>query len=78
MTRDEHPLLSRLLRKVEATAGEAPSAETWRELLRLVSRTYHEADQDRYTLERSIDISSREMQGLYQDLKRRTDAELEL
>jgi len=78
MTREEHPLLARLLRKVGATAGEAPSAETWRELLRLVSRTYHEADQDRYTLERSIDISSHEMQGLYQDLKRRTDAELEL
>ncbi|MBA3462539.1 MAG: PAS-domain containing protein [Deltaproteobacteria bacterium] len=77
MTVDAHPLLSRLLRKVGVTPAEVPSAETWRALLALISRTYHEADQDRYTLERSIDISSREMQGLYQDLKRRTDTELE-
>ncbi len=73
-----HPLLFRLLRKVGASPAEAPSVETWRELLGLIGRTYHEADQDRYTLERSIDISSREMQGLYQDLKRKTDSELQL
>jgi PAS domain S-box-containing protein len=41
-----------------------------------VSRTYHDSDQDRYTLERSIDISSREMQQLYQDLKKKTENEL--
>jgi signal transduction histidine kinase len=73
-----HPLLGRLLRKVGANADEAPSLEAWRELLALVGRTYQEADQDRYTLERSIDISSREMQGLYQDLKRRSESELAL
>ena len=74
---DLHPLLARLLRKAGATADAAPSNEAWRALLALVSRTYHEADQDRYTLERSIDISSREMQRLYQDLKRRTEGEIE-
>jgi len=71
-----HPLLERLLVKVGATTGEAPSNETWRLLLRLLSRTYHDNDQDRYTLERSIDISSREMQQLYQDLKKRSESEL--
>ncbi len=65
-----HPLLDRLLRKVKASPDAPPSPEAWRELQALVARTYHDADQDRYTLERSIDISSREMQGLYQDLKR--------
>ncbi|MDX2087391.1 MAG: ATP-binding protein [Kofleriaceae bacterium] len=73
---EQHPLLSRLLRKVGASAEVAPSVEAWRKLLELVSRTYHEGDQDRYTLERSLDISSREMQGLYQDLKRSTETEL--
>src|SRR5439155_9027449 len=33
-------------------------------------------DQDRYTLERSIEISSREMQGLYEELKHRSASEL--
>ena len=59
LPRETHPLLARLLRKVGASPDAAPSLEAWRELLALVSRTYHEGDQDRYTLERSIDISSR-------------------
>jgi len=71
-----HPLLERLLLKVGATTGEAPSDEAWRRLLGLLSRTYHDNDNDRYTLERSIDISSREMQQLYQDLKKRTESDL--
>ncbi len=77
MNNDSHPLLARLLRKVGASPAEAPSLETWRTLLALIDRTYHAADQDRYALERSIDISSREMQALYEGLKRRTDIELE-
>ena len=71
-----HPLLDRLLRKAGASPASAPTLEAWQAFLERVARTYHDADQDRYTLERSIDISSREMQGLYQDLKRRTDSEL--
>lgn len=67
-----HPLLDRLLRKVKASGDVPPSPQAWQDLLSLVARTYHDADQDRYTLERSIDISSREMQGLYQELKRET------
>ena len=70
-----HPLLGRVLRKIGASPAETPSPEVWRELLKVVSRTYQEADQDRYTLERSIEISSREMQGLYQDLQTRTESE---
>ena len=71
-----HPLLTRLLKRVGATADEPPSASSWQALLSIVSRTYHDADQDRYTLERSIEISSRELQGLYHDLKRNSEAVL--
>jgi PAS domain S-box-containing protein len=71
-----HPLLERLLLKVGATTGEAPPDEAWRQLIKLISRTYFDNDNDRYTLERSIDISSREMQQLYQNLKRQTDSDL--
>jgi PAS domain S-box-containing protein len=71
-----HPLLDRLLRRVGASKDAVPSLEAWQALLAVVARTYHDADQDRYTLERSIDISSREMQGLYQDLKKRSESEL--
>lgn len=77
MPRSLHPVLTRLLRKAGASRDAAPSAEVWEAVLALISRTYVDADQDRYTLERSIDMSSREMQGLYEDLERRTRAELE-
>jgi len=38
-------------------------------LLDLVDRTYRTADQDRYLLERSLTISSQEMQSLYEALR---------
>jgi PAS domain S-box-containing protein len=72
---EQHPVVGQLLRRVGATESEAPSLETWRELLELLSRMYYESDQDRDSLERSIEISSRDMQRLYQDLKRRTETE---
>ena len=65
-------------RDLGGSCDQKLSAETWHELLGLVSRTYHDADQDRYTLERSIDISSRELQGLYHDLKRKSERKLEV
>ena len=76
MTSQLHPLLRRLLRRSGASPGEPPSEAAWDDLLASLSRTYAEADQDRYTLERSIDISSREMQQLYQDLKVTSQSEL--
>ena len=76
MATGAHPLLRRLLHRVDATAEVAPSLEAWQQMLALVARTFQDADQDRYTLERSIEISSREMQGLYQDLQERTQSEL--
>jgi PAS domain S-box-containing protein len=75
MTAEHHPLIGQLLRRVGASVNEAPSLETWRNLLELLSRMYHESDQDRDSLERSIEMSSRDMHQLYQDLKRRTETE---
>jgi PAS domain S-box-containing protein len=46
-----------------------PSVELWRELLVRVGRSYSEAEQDRYTNERSLELSSMEMQQLHGDLR---------
>jgi signal transduction histidine kinase len=48
----------------------------WQVLLDRVSRAYTEADQDRYTLERSLSISSREMQDLYESLRTASESAL--
>src|SRR5688572_23266291 len=56
-----HRTLARQLRKLGVQPGAVPSAEQWTTFLEGVSRSYEEADRDRYMLERSITLSSREM-----------------
>ncbi|HEY0133049.1 MAG TPA: PAS domain-containing protein, partial [Nannocystis sp.] len=68
--RDLHRLLLRQLRRLGISEqGAPPSAEAWRALLAAVSSTYASDEQDRYLLERSLDLSSREMQVLYENLR---------
>jgi diguanylate cyclase (GGDEF)-like protein/PAS domain S-box-containing protein len=66
-----HPLLRRQLRRFELDAATA--APAWAGLLERVSRAYHEAEQDRYLLERSQDIASGEMSELYAALQAERD-----
>lgn len=60
-----HSMLARQLRRIGLGDADPPDREQWRELLEAVSRTYTTADQDRYTLERSIALSSDEMRMLH-------------
>ena len=76
MTTAIHPLLSRVLRKLDASPTEAPSLETWQATLGLVSKILHDADQDRRTADHAMDVLSGEMQGLYRELERKTQEEL--
>jgi PAS domain S-box-containing protein len=56
-----HPLLLRQLRKVGWSEGASlPTPEQWNQFLQRVSRTYIEADQERYLLNRSQELASRE------------------
>ena len=64
----QHRILQRQLRKLDIDPARPPSADAWRRFLEYVDRTYETADQDRYLLERSLAISSREMQELYENL----------
>jgi len=59
-----HSVLERQLQKVGAHVDAPPTAEAWRMLLSRVNQAYVEADQERYTLERAIAVSSQEMQDL--------------
>ncbi|MCC6434727.1 MAG: hypothetical protein IT196_06820, partial [Acidimicrobiales bacterium] len=59
-----HKSLTRQLKRLSLDADTIPDGTTWRKLLRTVSTSYTEADNDRYTLERSIDVSSEEMRAL--------------
>lgn len=57
-----HRLLQRQLNKFGIKPDEVPhDLEKWVEFISHINKTYYENDQDRYLLERSIDISSKEM-----------------
>jgi diguanylate cyclase (GGDEF)-like protein/PAS domain S-box-containing protein len=60
-----HTILERQLRRLRASLSAVPVLETWQAFLAQVDRAYNQGDQDRYLLERSLAISSKEMQDLY-------------
>jgi len=71
-----HALLLRQLKRSGLDAETIPVGSPLAELLERVSRSYAEADQDRYTLERSLAVSSEEMRTLYDELKRSSESRL--
>jgi len=70
-----HVLLARQLKRLGLSSAPKTAAE-WETFLGHVSRVYESADQDRYTLERSLEISSRELHQLNDDLRRQSESAL--
>ena len=68
-----HRMLNRQLRRLRLDDQTPPNAQQWAELLERINRAYEQSDQDRYLLERSLSISSKEMQQLYDDLKQSSE-----
>lgn len=65
-----HPALIKQLKKGNFNKDECPSdLEAWRNFLNKISRFYYDSEQERYLLERSMEISSREMHELYDKLE---------
>jgi hypothetical protein len=57
-----HPLLLRQLKRNHLSDHAVPAdLLTWQSILQVISSFYYEADNERYILERSMDISSREL-----------------
>jgi len=71
-----HKLLARQLKKLQLDEGLLPGGDAWQGFLQLVESSYQAADQDRYILERSLTLSSEEMQALYQRQKSSYEARL--
>ncbi|KTD13282.1 sensor histidine kinase [Legionella jamestowniensis] len=66
-----HKLLLRQLNRAQIEVDNLPSdLKQWQEFISRVNKTYQETDQERYLLERSMNISSREMMLLNEKLER--------
>lgn len=60
-----HKILQRQLDRLKLDEAVLPeNLKQWQDFITRVNQRYIEADQERYLLERSMDISSREMQSL--------------
>jgi diguanylate cyclase (GGDEF)-like protein len=65
-----HPMLQRQLRRAQLTPDTLAAAHpALPGLMDRVSRAYADAEQDRYLMERSQEVASREMGELYNELK---------
>ena len=73
---DLHSVLARQLKRLGLAEDRAPEPGAWAELLRRVDRAYRDGDQERYTLERSLALSSEEMGRLYEELKASSESAL--
>ena len=72
-----HPLLARQLKRLGLDAATIPSSlDTWQQLLARVNQSYVESEQGFELLERSIALSSREMQALNEQLRRTSESRL--
>ena len=63
-----HHLLTRQLRRLGLDPASSPSPAAWRTLLETLSTTYNESEDERHTLERSIEVSSDEMRHMHEVL----------
>lgn len=64
-----HKLLNLQLKKLQLSESQAPTQLQWEDLLKRVAQSYAGFDEDRFLLERSLEISSDEMQELYANKK---------
>jgi two-component system, cell cycle sensor histidine kinase and response regulator CckA len=64
-----HPVLFRQLRKLGLAEEVPPTAAGWSALIARVGASYEQADQDRYLVERSLEVSSTEMRDLHDALR---------
>lgn len=71
-----HRILWRQLRRLQLDPSSPPGAAEWERLLAAIEQAYKQADQDRYLLERSLAISSKEMQELYDEERRQVQEAL--
>ncbi len=67
---DLHNLLQRQLKRLGISEDRIPELQQWQSFLDKINRTYTEVDQERYLLERSMEVSSKETTDLNEKLAR--------
>ena len=73
-----HKALLRQLSRLGLNNKSRPDAESWQKFIDTVDKSYKAHDEDRYLLERSLEVSSTEMQKMYDELKRSSQSTMKI
>ena len=65
---ERHKLLNRQLKRL-GLGDTVPTQNEWEEFKKIISKTYIESDQERYLLERSMELSSEELLDINEKLQ---------
>ncbi len=72
-----HQILKSQLENLGLDEKAPPSPEGWSQFLQVIGQAYTRSDKTHSLLQQSIDVSSREMQELYENLQHTTQLQLE-
>jgi len=64
-----HPLLDEQLKRLSLKKESLPSIRRWQSFLSRVNSAYAESDQERHLMQRSLTNSSKDMQGIHDQLR---------
>ena len=70
-----HPVLERQIKKILGEDDVAKFPQVWQDFLKAISDTYKHNDEDRALIERSLDLSSKELSENNQKLRGNIAAE---
>ena len=73
-----HKTLAKQLSRLGLNEENIPDKAAWAEFVRTVNRSYKAHDEDRYLLERSLEVSSTEMQYMIDELKRSSESTMKI
>ncbi len=73
-----HRILAKQLSRLGLNEDSIPDKAAWAEFIRTVNRSYKAHDEDRYLLERSLEVSSTEMQYMIDELKRSSESTMKI
>ncbi|MFT6270006.1 MAG: diguanylate cyclase (GGDEF)-like protein/PAS domain S-box-containing protein [Alphaproteobacteria bacterium] len=73
-----HRLLKRQLKKLGVSDNDGLTNDQFNMLAELVNKAYLDADEDKRLIEKSLDVSSKEMQKLYEQIKTSAQTKIQL
>ncbi len=73
---ETHSALKRMLKRLKLTEDSPPSNEVWETLLTRLNTSFQGYDEERYMLERALQISSDEMMSLNAEIKKQSESNL--